>query len=81
MHRSSFNASATNSIYSELPGYGVLNGRIGVRLAEGSFDLSVWARNLTNKNYYVARTAGTFGLITGNVGDPRTFGGTVRVRW
>lgn len=81
MHRSSFNASATNSIYSELPGYGVLNGRIGVRLAQGSFDLSVWARNLTNKNYYVARTAGTFGFITGNVGDPRTFGGTVRVRW
>ena len=33
LHRSSFNTTATNSIYGFVPGYGVVNGRIGVRSA------------------------------------------------
>jgi iron complex outermembrane receptor protein len=81
LHRSSFNSSATNSVYSEVPGYGVLNGRIGFRTGDGVFDFSVWARNVLDKNYYVTRNGVNFGLITAVVGDPRTVGATVRVKW
>jgi len=81
LHRSSFNSSATNSIYAVVPAYGVLNGRIGLRTANGRYDFSLWARNLTNKNYYVSRGAMTTpGLVTAALGDPRTFGATLRVK-
>jgi len=81
LHRSSFNSSATNSIYAVVPAYGVLNGRIGLRTANGRYDFSLWARNLTNKNYYVSRGALTTpGLVTAALGDPRTFGATLRVK-
>ncbi|MDE2403229.1 MAG: TonB-dependent receptor [Sphingomonadales bacterium] len=80
LHRSSFNSTATNSIYGVVPAYGLLNGRIGLRTANGRFDFSLWARNLTNRNYYISRSPGNFGLITAAVGDPRTFGATFRAK-
>jgi iron complex outermembrane receptor protein len=80
LYRSSFNATATNSIYGVIPAYGLLNGKIGIRTADGRYDFSFWARNLTNKNYYITRSGGNFGLITGAVGDPRTFGATFRAK-
>jgi iron complex outermembrane receptor protein len=80
LYRSSFNSSATNSVYAVIPAYGLLNGRIGLRTADGKYDFSLWARNLANKNYYISRTAGNFGLVTAAVGDPRTFGATFRVK-
>lgn len=78
--RSSFNATATNSIYGGIPSYGLLNGKIGIRTADGRYDFSFWARNLTNKNYYINRSPSNFGLITAAVGDPRTFGATFRAK-
>lgn len=81
LHRSSFNSSGTNSIYAVVPAYGVLNGRIGLRTAGGKYDFSLWARNLANRNYYVSRGASNnYGLITAALGDPRTFGATLRVK-
>lgn len=81
LHRSSFNAAPTKSIYGVIPAYGVLNGRIGLRSADGRYDVSVWARNLLDKDYYVNRSGGNFGLITALPGDPRTIGATLRVKW
>jgi iron complex outermembrane receptor protein len=81
MHRSSFNSTPTNSIYGVVPGYGLLNARIGLRTGGGAIDLSVWARNLLDKDYYVSRGGGTFGLITAMIGEPRTIGATLRTRW
>lgn len=80
LHRSSFNSTATNSVYGVVPAYGLLNARIGLRIDDGRYDVSFWARNLTNENYYVSRSPGTYGLITAAVGDPRTFGATFRVK-
>lgn len=80
LHRSSFNSTPTNSIYGVVPAYGVLNARIGIRGGEGRWDLSIWARNLTDTRYYISRTAGNFGLISAIVGDPRTIGGTLRFK-
>ena len=81
LHRSSFNSTATLSIYGVIPAYGLLNARIGLRADEGKYDLSLWARNLTNTNYYLSRAPGTFGLITAAVAEPRTFGATLRAKW
>jgi iron complex outermembrane recepter protein len=81
LHRSSFNSTATNSIYGVVPAYGVLNARIGLRFRDGVYDLAFWARNLTNENYYISRSPGTFGLITAIVSEPRTVGATLRAKW
>jgi iron complex outermembrane receptor protein len=43
--------------------------------------LSIWSRNLFNKDYYDLLTPapGNSGLIVGQPGDPRTFGVTLRL--
>ncbi|WBX84716.1 TonB-dependent receptor [Sphingosinicella microcystinivorans] len=80
-HRSSNDTSGTNSQYTRIDGYGILNGRIGLRVDDQKFDVSVWARNLLNKKYFTALSVANLGLITGNIGDPRTIGLTVRTRF
>jgi len=81
--KSSFNDSASDSIYARVPGYGLLDLRIGARTADGKYDAFLWSHNATNTNYYlVVGPAQPFsGLIDGIPGDPLTFGGTVRVRF
>ena len=80
-HRSSYFSSATNSIYSLIPAYGILNARLGLRLANDRWDISVWAKNLTDTHYYTSLGGANTGLITGLLGDPRTFGATLRVKF
>ncbi|RYE48825.1 MAG: TonB-dependent receptor, partial [Hyphomicrobiales bacterium] len=80
-YRSSYNGTPTLSAYGRIPAYGLLNARLGIRTADGQLDLSFWARNLLDKQYYVNRSANTFGLLTGTPGDPRTAGATLRVKW
>ncbi len=79
-HRSSFNTSSSNSRYAQVPGYGLLNARIGIRDADGAWDLSVWARNLTNQDYFQTLGASAQGSITALIGEPRTWGATLRTR-
>lgn len=79
-HRSSIYTAVSNSRYSLAPGYGLLNARIGLRSDDGTWDLSVWARNLTDKDYFVTLSPANTGLITGQVGDPRTVGVTLRTK-
>jgi len=79
-HRSSLNTSSTNSRYAQVPGYGVLNARIGVRPESGRWDLSVWARNLIDTKYFQTLAAANTGVITALLGDPRTVGATLRIK-
>jgi iron complex outermembrane receptor protein len=79
VHRSSNDTSGTNSIYTHIPGYGVANVRVGVRFADGRYDLSAWATNLFDKEYFESLSASNQGLITGGLGNERTFGATLRV--
>lgn len=79
-HRSSFNTSASNSRYAQIPGYGVLNVRFGVRSDDGQWDLSVWARNLTDTHYFQTLSANNTGIVTGLIGEPRTLGVTLRTK-
>jgi len=77
-HRSKFYTSVSNSAYSLVEPYGIANGRIGIRTEDGRWDLSVWTRNLFDKDYFVTLSPSNTGLITGLTGDPRTFGATLR---
>jgi iron complex outermembrane receptor protein len=79
-HRASLNTSSTNSRYAQVPGYGVLNGRIGIRPENGRWDLSAWARNIANTKYFQTLAPANTGVITALLGDPRTVGGTLRIK-
>jgi iron complex outermembrane receptor protein len=80
-HRSSNDTSGTNSIYTRIRGYGVANARIGVRFQDGRYELAGWVTNLFDKRYYEGLSASNQGLITGALGNERTFGGTLRVHF
>ncbi|WCM27071.1 TonB-dependent receptor [Sphingomonas sp. QA11] len=78
--RSSFYTAVSDSRFSLVPSYGIGNARIGVRLDGGRYDLSVWAKNIFDKDYFQTLSIVASGVITANLGDPRTAGATFRVR-
>ncbi|MGA7538243.1 MAG: TonB-dependent receptor [Steroidobacteraceae bacterium] len=70
--------------------YGILDARIGIGPPGGNWTFEVWGQNLTDKGYFqVAFDAPFQGLavpgfnnqIDSFVGDPRTFGATIRVKF
>ena len=79
-YRSDFNTTASLSRYSLIPGYSLVNARIGFRALDGVLDVQLWARNLTDKLYYQSLSAGVTGAVTGSLGDPRTYGVTLRTK-
>ena len=80
--RSHFNDSVNDSIYADIPGYGILDLRAGLRTDDGRYDIFAWSRNSTATRYYQTLAAsGSTGVISGIVGDPRTYGATIRVHF
>ncbi len=79
-YRSWFSSSASYSRYLVVDGYSLLNARIGFQSANG-WALTLWSRNLLDKNYFELLTAapGNTGLFVGQPGDPRAVGLSVRV--
>ncbi|MEQ1728825.1 MAG: TonB-dependent receptor, partial [Vicinamibacterales bacterium] len=79
-YRSTFSSSASASTYLVVDGYTLLNARFGFRAAEG-WTLSLWSRNLLNKDYYdlLSAAPGNSGLYVGQPGDQRTAGVTLRL--
>ena len=61
-------------------GYALTNFRAGFRTPHG-IDVSAWVRNAFDTNYIelLQVAPSNVGLIVGNPGDPRTFGGTIKV--
>ena len=56
-----------------LKGYGILDIRLGAR--SGHFDVTVFAKNVTDKYAYTADTTGTFfGPAFESIVQPRTIG-------
>ncbi|MGM1428531.1 TonB-dependent receptor [Sphingobacterium lactis] len=78
-YRSDFSSSPSPSRYLNIEGYALLNGRIGFR-ADNGLTLSIWARNITDSNYYEQLLAapGSYGQYAGIIGDPRTYGVSIR---
>ncbi|TNE42495.1 MAG: TonB-dependent receptor [Sphingomonadales bacterium] len=81
-YRSRFSSNASRSAYTDIEGYALSNVRFGFRTGEG-FNLYGWVRNLFDKYYFeqLAVTSGNTGLISGQPGDPRTYGLTIATRF
>lgn len=78
-YRSSFSSSPTPSAYLNINGYALLNVRAGFRVTPGT-SITIWSRNVTNKNYYeqLLVAGGNAGQYAGVIGDPRTYGITLK---
>jgi iron complex outermembrane receptor protein len=78
-YRSSFSSSASPSTYLNIEGYALLNARLGFRVSNG-LSAFLWSRNLLDKNYFeqLLPAAGSAGHYAAVLGDPRTFGITLR---
>ncbi|GGB20734.1 TonB-dependent receptor [Sphingomonas metalli] len=79
-YRSETNTSASLSRYSTIPAYDLVNIRLGFRTLDGLFDIQLWGRNIGDTRYFLSRGAANTGAITGTLGDPRTYGVTLRTR-
>ena len=55
-YRSSFSSSASASRYLVVDGYSLVNARVGFRWTDG-WTLSLWSRNLLDRNYFELLTA------------------------
>lgn len=77
-YRSEYSSNPTPSRVLNIDGYSLLNGRLGFKSEK--FSIFVWGRNITDKNYYeqLQAAAGNSGLYAGVLGDPRTYGATLR---
>jgi iron complex outermembrane receptor protein len=81
--RSSVYSTSTVSIYTRLPSLNLLDARIGIRAADGRWDAFLWGKNITDKKYYVSTGPGigNTGALLSALGDPATFGATLRARY
>ncbi|MFT3902834.1 MAG: TonB-dependent receptor [Niabella sp.] len=77
--RSSFSSSPSPSKYLNINGYVLANGRLGFRSNNG-FSAFIWGRNLFDKNYHelLLPAGGNAGHYASVLGDPRTYGVTLR---
>jgi iron complex outermembrane receptor protein len=78
-YRSSFSSSPSPSKYLNVEAYTLFNARAGFRATEGT-SIFFWSRNLFDKDYFeqLLPGAGNIGHYAGVLGDPRTFGITLR---
>lgn len=78
-YRSSFSSSASPSKYLNIDGYALANARIGYKATKG-VSAYVWVRNLFDKDYHeqLLVAGGNAGHYASVLGDPRTFGITLR---
>ena len=78
-YRSDFSSSPSPSAYLNIDGYALVNAQLGFRATSG-LSFLVWGRNLADKNYYeqLLPAGGNAGHYAGVLGDPRTFGVTIR---
>jgi iron complex outermembrane receptor protein len=77
-YRSSFYTEVSDSKYSEVDSFGLVNARLGVRSDNGRWDCSAWAKNLLDEDYFTALRVASTGTVAAQVGDPRTLGVTLR---
>ena len=78
-YRSSFSSSPSPSAYLNIEEYALVNGRLGFKATNG-LSAFVWVRNLFDKDYYeqLLPAGGNAGHYAAVLGDPRTYGVTLR---
>ena len=77
-YRSGFSSNPSQSIYTNIKGYALSNYRVGFR--SDKFDIYGWVRNVFDVNYFelLQVAPSNVGLVAGQLGDPRTVGGTIK---
>jgi len=76
--RSYFRAAVNLDPFSEIDGYHLFGLHAGLR-QKGRWDLSFWIRNLADKNYFITSAVNAqYGTVNAALGEPRTFGATLR---
>jgi iron complex outermembrane receptor protein len=81
--RSKQNTTITLDPTAQIAPYALVSARAGLQLDHGKFDIQIWSENLLNRSYYInllGLTKST-GIVQGYPGSPRTFGGTVKVKY
>ncbi|WP_353127179.1 TonB-dependent receptor [Parapedobacter pyrenivorans] len=78
-YRSSFSSNPSPSAYLVVDGYTLLNARAGFRTIAGA-SLFLWVRNAFDTDYFeqLLPGGGNAGHYAGVLGDPRTYGVTLR---
>lgn len=78
-YRSTFSSSPSPSRYLVVKGYALLSSRVGFRASDG-MTVYLWSRNLLDRNYFeqLLPAGGSAGHFAAVLGDPRTFGITLR---
>jgi iron complex outermembrane receptor protein len=78
-YRSSFSSSPSPSAYLNIDGYTLVNARLGYRVTNG-LSFFVWGRNIFEKDYFeqLLPAGGNAGHYAAVLGDPRTYGVTLR---
>jgi len=81
-YRSSFYSSVNDDPFTRIKGYALVGAQVGMRRDGGPWDVSLWVRNLLDKDYLLTATVNaTWGLTQVAVGEPRTYGVTLRTRF
>ncbi len=80
--RTHFSSNPSPSAATDIRGYALSNFRLGFR-TESGIDVFGWVRNAFDVNYFelLQVAPGSTGLIVGTPGDPRTWGGTIKVQF
>jgi iron complex outermembrane receptor protein len=78
-YRSSYTTTNNNSRYSRIDPVTLVNARVGLKGTDGKWEALVWSQNLFDSLYFLQKSIDEqTGLVSGLLGDPRTFGGTLR---
>jgi iron complex outermembrane recepter protein len=82
-YRSQFSSSPSPSQYLNIQEYALLNGRLGFRSTDRVFSAFIWVRNITDFHYFeqLLPTSGNNGSYAAVLGDPRTYGMTLRANF
>ena len=81
--RSAQNTTITLDPAANINAYALMNLRVGTLVRNNTVDLQLWVENLADTHYYInllGLTKST-GIVQGYPGNPRTFGGTVKVKF
>ncbi len=80
--RTAFSSNPSPSAYTWVGGYRLTNLRLGFRTEDG-LNVFGWVRNAFDVDYFeqLAVPSGNTGLIVGSPGDPRTWGGTIKIEF
>lgn len=78
-YRTTFSSSPTPSQFLNVPGYALFNSRFGFRVRQG-VTTYLWVRNIFNRDYFeqLLPGAGNAGHYAAVLGDPRTYGVTIK---